>query len=164
MPKLLQCRYTVPAYGFIPIDERWWEIQSPMTTELVTDCGTYHYHAHTGFRLDGRSGGPLVDYVAPNFKNLEHLACLWLPHDLGYYGLVPKGIADDLLYQALLGLDFSRLRASLIYAGVHFGGNGAYSDLGDPLPPKYAHNLGRFSFELQPRPTLGASCKTVSFL
>ena len=158
MPKLLECRWNNPEKGFLPKDERWWELRSRMVTELVTDCGVYHYEGYAGLCTDFRSGGPLVDFVMPQAKNMAHIAALFLPHDLNYYGLVPRDEADSLLYQAMGLCRVAAWRKALVYQGVRIGGANAYSHLGDPLPPKYAANLGRFSFELRSTPALEHPC------
>lgn len=69
-----------------PVGARWYRIPHSWTLEILTDCGAIRIHVKPGFLFDGRSGGPLADFVAPNLGTQEE-AKAWLAHDLNGHDL-----------------------------------------------------------------------------
>ena len=118
---------------------RWYRIPHAWMVTIWTDCGVIRIRVAAGFLFDGRSGGPLLDYVAPNLGTTAEVWA-WAVHDLlghGVYGDVQ--FANDALHWMLLHSAFyTPERAALIVGAVS-----AYTGWwGEPeIGEKSYHNL-----------------------
>lgn len=84
----------------------------------LDDEGVFIVHIREGFLYDGRSGGPLVDYLAPNQGNQKESA-MWLVHDaLGYPETMSGEFDNDLLYAAMDCNKYGWLTRNAIDAAV----------------------------------------------
>lgn len=126
-------RYLVASgpVSIIPIDDRWYEI--PNSVEIFIELegeGMVIIRLERGFRFDGRSGGPLADFIVPNLGNQRLLAC-WLVHDVMGYGVL-FGFEDtnEILRQMLILAGESRWKARLVGSAVGL----SRSWYGEPLP------------------------------
>jgi hypothetical protein len=101
------------------IRPRWHELLQDTRSLLRTDSGCLYIRADAGFKHDGRSGGRLVDIIAPNLGNQSE-RWSFLTHDILYYDFdISFETTNDLLYQQLvLDADYSKLRAWTIKTGV----------------------------------------------
>lgn len=70
----------------IPRGDRWYEIPFDFIVHVYTDCGHYTISVAKGFMFDGRSGGPLCDFIVPNLGTQPILKC-WLIHDIMAYDI-----------------------------------------------------------------------------
>jgi len=75
-----------------PIDDRWYEIPHKFQIKLDLGSVVKYVDVDAGFLFDGRSGGPMVDYFAPNLGTQEEIKS-WLPHDIGAYDSI--GLSFD---------------------------------------------------------------------
>ena len=64
-----------------PISDRWYEIQGAFSIDITTDCGVKRINIDDGFLFDGRSGGPMIDFIAPNLGAQAELKA-WTLHDI----------------------------------------------------------------------------------
>ena len=71
-------------YAYKPIFDRVVQLENPLTIKLLTSMGNFTFRLEKGFTWDGRSGGPLIDYLAPNQGKLSE-SLMWLCHDAGGY-------------------------------------------------------------------------------
>ena len=70
-----------------PIADRWYRIDGAFTVDIyLKDEGVVHIRVDDGFMFDGRSGGPCVDFIAPNLGTQDELK-IWLLHDLMGYDI-----------------------------------------------------------------------------
>ena len=102
-----------------PISDRWYEIQGAFTIDITTDCGVKRINVDDGFVLDGRSGGPLVDFIAPNLGTQAELKA-WTLHDICGHDLTGFTFEEtnEILYMMLRQCGYGWFRAKVIYAGV----------------------------------------------
>lgn len=102
-----------------PIRDRWYSVAEDTRCLLRTDSGCIYVYVHKGFQYDGRSGGKLVDLIAPNLGNQAEMWS-FLMHDVNFYGFgLSFETTNDLLKQQLiLDAKYSRIRASVIKWGV----------------------------------------------
>lgn len=86
-----------------PIRDRWYRLVSPVNIFIhVAGLGWVVYRFKAGFLFDGRSGGPLADFIVPNLGTQEELAC-WLIHDANGYDLLLSFYrTNEMLRQMLL--------------------------------------------------------------
>lgn len=113
------------------LKRRWYCIDHEWTVTIYTNVGVIVIHVAPGFLFDGRSGGPLLDCVAPNLGTTEEVWA-WAVHDLlghGIYGGFE--FTNDCLYWILFNLaKYRSNRAELIYDAVSL-----YDDwYGEPEP------------------------------
>ena len=115
----------------IPRGDRWYGCPNRVCTHLyLTDGTRIVMESKPGFMFDGRSGGPLVDFITPNLGDQRHLACWWM-HDIHAYALyLSFRETNDVLYQTLRLAGDSWFQASLIESGVSISD----SWFGEPLP------------------------------
>ena len=107
-----------------PIDDRWYEI--PHKFQIRIDLGSIvkYIDVDAGFLFDGRSGGPIVDFFAPNLGTQDEIKC-WLMHDIGSYdstGLT-FGENNTLLYYNLRKADYGWFMANTIEGFVSVSDN-----------------------------------------
>lgn len=112
---------------------RWYCIPHAWNVTIWTDCGVIRIHVAAGFLFDGRSGGPLLDCVAPNLGTTAEVWA-WAVHDLlghGIYGDVQ--FANDSLHWVLRNeASYSKKRAALIVGTVSsYTGWWGVPELGD---------------------------------
>jgi hypothetical protein len=97
---------------------------------LRDDTGfRYTWHLLPGFRTDMGSVPAVFQWFVPGYSKDNYLINLaYYTHDAAYAsGLVPKGIADDMLRGILRDAGVSRLRASTVcwcvntFAASHYG-------------------------------------------
>lgn len=102
-----------------PISDRWYEIQGAFTIDITMDCGVKRINVDNGFVFDGRSGGPMVDFIAPNLGTQEELKA-WLLHDICAHDLVGFTFVEtnEILYQLLRKCGYGWTRAHMIWAAV----------------------------------------------
>lgn len=102
-----------------PISDRWYEIQGAFSIDITTDCGVKRINVDDGFVLDGRSGGPLVDFIAPNLGTQAELKA-WTLHDICGHDLTGFTFEEtnEILYMMLRQCGYGWFRAKVIYAGV----------------------------------------------
>lgn len=113
-----------------PVSDRWYRIPGAWSVDYITDCGRIHIQVDDGFMLDGRSGGPMVDFIAPNLGTQDELKC-WLVHDLNAYDIcLSYEETNWLLYEMLRKIGYGWFRARAIYTAV----NMSESWFGQPLP------------------------------
>ena len=114
-----------------PVSDRWYRIPGAFTIDLTTDCGRIRINIDDGFMFDGRSGGPAVDFIAPNLGTQSELKA-WLLHDINGYGkCLSFEETNELLYSMLRGqCNYSWFRAKVIYTAVSFSD----SWYGEPKP------------------------------
>ena len=123
--------------AFIPIGGGKWKLSEDTVIRIHTNEGVLCFYAQEGFITDFRSGGRLVDYIAPRVGNLK-IALSWFTHDLMYrLKCVSKGLSDEILRQSLIIGGLSPWRAKLVKSGLWFGGRGAYDDIGDESKVKF---------------------------
>ena len=128
--KILEIAVSCPLRP-VRLKYRWYRIPHAWAVTIRTDCGVVRVHVNAGFLFDGRSGGPILDCVAPNLGTIEEVLS-WAVHDLlghGIYGTV--GFANDALRWILRNLaHYSEARA-----GAVFGAVSAYTGWwGEPEP------------------------------
>ena len=114
-----------------PIADRWYEVQGAFSIDYTTDCGKIRVNVDHGFRMDGRSGGPMVEAlgIAPNLGTQEELKC-WLAHDINAYDICfSYDETNDILYMMLREIGYGWFRSKLIYTAV----NCSDSWFGEPL-------------------------------
>ena len=102
-----------------PISDRWYEIQGAFTVDITTDCGVKRINVDYCFVLDGRSGGPLVDFIAPNLGTQAELKA-WTLHDICGHDLTGFTFEEtnEILYMMLRQCGYGWFRAKVIYTGV----------------------------------------------
>lgn len=114
-----------------PIADRWYRIDGAFTIDInLKDEGVVHIIVDDGFMFDGRSGGPCVDFIAPNLGTQEELK-IWLLHDImGYDIYFSFKETNKILYDSLRGIGYSWIKANSIWAAVSISD----SWFGMPLP------------------------------
>jgi hypothetical protein len=115
-----------------PVGNREYLIPHPFRVELLTDgLGVIVYDVAGGFVFDGRSGGPMVDFIAPNLGTQEE-AKAWLLHDInGHDVCLSFEEANQLLYDMLRkDCRYGYFRAKAIYCAV----SASSSWFGEPKP------------------------------
>lgn len=102
-----------------PIADRWYEIQGAFTVEITTDCGVKHINVDDGFVFDSRSGGPMVDFIAPNLGTQAEVKA-WCLHDICGHDLTGFTFEEtnEILYTMLRQCGYGWFRAKLIYTAV----------------------------------------------
>lgn len=101
------------------IRDRLYNIVDKVTVEIYTDEGVIRCTALPGFETDGRSGGPLVDCIFPNWGTQMERAVV-LVHDILYYDFdISWETANELLRDTIKFIGKSCIRANLVYAGVN---------------------------------------------
>lgn len=101
-----------------PVEDRWYSLENPVL--VMVSWGNYSlaYEFHPGFLFDGRSGGPLADFVAPNLGTQPEVVC-WLLHDAnGYADVLTFEETNDLLQAMLVQSGHSRFKAWLVKTAV----------------------------------------------
>ena len=102
-----------------PLADRWYEIQGAFSIVITTDCGVKRINVDEGFLFDGRSGGPVIDFIAPNLGTQEELKA-WCLHDI--CGHDSTGFTfeetNDMLYTLLRRCGYGWFRAKAIYTAV----------------------------------------------
>lgn len=94
---------------------RWYRIKRDNTIWVVTNRGTIRYFVKEGFYFDGRSGGPLIDWILPNLGSENEILC-WLIHDINAYATyLSFEDTNEMLRQMLRLSGKGRLRASLAH-------------------------------------------------
>ena len=93
--------------------------------DVVTDEGTLHYTIKPGFVTNGRSGPEFIDAIVPHFGNCKTLDC-WIVHDMNYYELISKDLADEILKHMLIIADLGELKSDLVWAAVQMFGKSSY--------------------------------------
>lgn len=103
-----------------PISDRWYSIPGHFSIDCyLLGSGVKHIVVDDGFLFDGRSGGPLVDFIAPNLGTQDELLA-WLTHDLLSYDLgFTFEETNAILYWMLRNYcGYGYLRARSIHAAV----------------------------------------------
>ena len=114
-----------------PLEDRWYELKHDVIVNIfLREEGKLVYTAKAGFRFDGRSGGPLADFVVPNLGTQKEVAC-WLCHDIGAYDLyLSFSEINDLLAQMLVQSGVSLFKSWLVKKAVSLSD----SWFGQPAP------------------------------
>jgi len=113
-----------------PLDDRWYELVSPVTITVERDGWKLSYEFLSGFEFDGRSGGPLADFCVPNLGTQDEVAC-WLIHDANGYGAALSFRETNALLRRMLRLiGYGPVRAWLVWAAVSI----SRSWFGFPMP------------------------------
>ena len=104
-----------------PIEARWFQIPHPFEFKVYLEGqGVVTYNISEGFLFDGRSGGPLIDFVAPNLGNQEELKS-WIAHDVMFYdkgSFSFKEANEILIYQLKKYCGYGWFKRWLIARGV----------------------------------------------
>ena len=100
------------------VHDRLYRINNTVSVSICTDEGVYRVVAYPGFLTDGRSGGPLVDPIFPNWgTQLERAVVLF--HDILYYDFdITWETANLLLRESIKFIGKSSIRANMVYWGV----------------------------------------------
>lgn len=114
-----------------PIADRWYRIDGAFTVDIyLKDEGVVHICVDDGFMFDGRSGGPCVDFIAPNLGTQDELK-IWLLHDLmGYDIYFTFKETNKILYDNLRKIGYGWIKANSIWSAVSISD----SWFGIPLP------------------------------
>lgn len=114
-----------------PIADRWYRIDGAFTVDIyLKDEGVVHIRVDDGFMFDGRSGGPCVDFIAPNLGTQDELK-IWLLHDLMAYDIYFSfKETNKILYDNLRNINYSWIKANAIWSAVSISD----SWFGIPLP------------------------------
>lgn len=115
-----------------PIADRWYEVQGAFTVDLcLVNEGVVHINIDDGFLFDGRSGGPIVDYFAPNLGTQQELKTFLL-HDLLSYDIYFSfSENNEIFYNNLRNwCNYSWSKAKIMWAFVSISD----SYFGIPLP------------------------------
>ena len=114
-----------------PIADRWYNIMQDVTINVFLQGeGKLVYDIKKGFLFDGRSGGPLCDFIAPNLGTQKQVAC-WLIHDLnGYDQYLCFADTNELLRQMLINCGTSSWTSWLVKRAVSLSD----SWFGEPKP------------------------------
>lgn len=114
-----------------PIADRWYRIDGAFTVDIyLKDEGVVHIRVDDGFMFDGRSGGPCVDFIAPNLGTQDELK-IWLLHDLmGYDIYFSFKETNKILYDNLRHINYGWIKANAIWSAVSISD----SWFGRPLP------------------------------
>jgi hypothetical protein len=115
-----------------PQGDRWYKIPHAFYYDMITEYGRIRISVYKDFMFDGRSGGNIVDFVAPNLGTQEEVKA-WLTHDIGYYSSIGLSFeqTNELLYQMLRDCGYGWFRARSIYTAVSMFGEGSF---GEPKP------------------------------
>ena len=102
-----------------PIADRWYEVQGDFSINVTTDCGVKRINVDDGFLFDGRSGGPMVDFIAPNLGTQDELKA-WCFHDICGHDIIGLTFEEtnDALYMLLRECGYGWVRAKIIYTAV----------------------------------------------
>ena len=102
-----------------PISDRWYEIQGAFSIDITTDCGVKRINVDDGFLFDGRSGGPMVDFIAPNLGTQAELKA-WCLHDINAHDLTGFTFEEtnEMLYMLLRQCGYGWFRAKVIHTAV----------------------------------------------
>lgn len=102
-----------------PISDRWYRIDGAFTIDIyLKDEGIVHISIDDGFMFDGRSGGPCVDFIAPNLGTQAELKA-WLFHDIcGYDIYFSFKETNKILYDTLRKIGYSWFKANAIWSAV----------------------------------------------
>lgn len=114
-----------------PIADRWYRIDGAFTVDIyLKNEGVVHIRVDDGFMFDGRSGGPCVDFIAPNLGTQDELK-IWLLHDLmGYDIYFSFKETNKILYDNLRNINYGWIKANAIWSAVSISD----SWFGRPLP------------------------------
>lgn len=113
-----------------PLCDRWYSLAAPVEITVTWRGEVIRYRFLAGFEFDGRSGGHLADFVAPNLGTQELIAC-WLVHDAnGYGGAMSFRETNALLRDMLAAAGVGLVRRWLIWAAVSV----SRSWFGFPMP------------------------------
>lgn len=114
-----------------PISDRWYRIDGAFTIDVyLKDEGLVHISIDDGFMFDGRSGGPCVDFIAPNLGTQAELKA-WLFHDIcGYDIYFSFKETNKILYDTLRKIGYGWFKANAIWSAVSI----TDSWFGMPLP------------------------------
>lgn len=119
---------------------RWYRVPHPFTIRIDLGCVVKYVDVDAGFLFDGRSGGPGIDFFAPNLGSQAEIKS-WLLHDLGSYDLIGVTFEEnnELLYFSLVRYaDYWKIKASTIkffvgikdsYFGVPLEGDREYPNV-----------------------------------
>jgi hypothetical protein len=128
-----------------PVRGRVVELVTPVVLRYVTaDGGVHEFSFLPGFRWDGRSGPPEVDYLAPN-QGSQKEAAKWLGHDgSGYPDTCSTLIGNELLRQGLiLDCGYSEHVASLIHNTVEITAESWKADEWSQVDKEWLCNKGK---------------------
>lgn len=114
-----------------PISDRWYRIDGAFTIDVyLKDEGIVRISIDDGFMFDGRSGGPAVDFIAPNLGTQAELKA-WLFHDIcGYDIYFSFKETNKILYDTLRKIGYGWVKANAIWSAVSI----TDSWFGIPLP------------------------------
>lgn len=114
-----------------PIADRWYRIEGAFSINVyLRDEGIVRICIDDGFEFDGRSGGPCVDFIAPNLGTQDELKA-WCFHDIcGYDIYFSFKETNNILYNSLRKIGYGWYKANVILAAVSFSD----SWFGKPLP------------------------------
>ena len=116
---------------------------------VITNQGDLNVFLKKGFEFDGRSGTPIVDFVAPNLGTRNERFS-WLTHDVNGYDLdLSFSDTNWLLYAMLVQLcGYSKFKASLIRYAVSL----SKSWFGRPKPKDWCYkNVNKVSARWFPK-------------
>lgn len=102
-----------------PISDRWYAIQGAFSIDITIDCGVKRINVDDGFLFDGRSGGSMVDFIAPNLGTQAELKA-WCLHDICGHDLTGFTFEEtnEILYILLRQCGYGWFRAKVIHAAV----------------------------------------------
>ena len=104
-----------------PLADRWYSVQGHFDIDCyLRDSGVKHISVDDGFLFDGRSGGPIVDFIAPNLGTQDELLA-WLLHDLNGHSVTGFSFEETnaILYWMLRKYcGYGYLRAQAIHTAV----------------------------------------------
>lgn len=102
----------------IPVGDRWYKIPYEINIDVTDVYGRKRITISEGFHFDGRSGGNLVDFIAPNLGSQDELKA-WFLHDCMAYdiGWTFKE-TNEILYNNLRKCGYGWFRAKMIYSAV----------------------------------------------
>lgn len=102
-----------------PVADRWYRVNGAFTVDITTDCGVKRINVDDGFLFDGRSGGPMVDFIAPNLGTQAELKA-WCLHDICGHDLTGFSFEEtnEMLYMLLRQCGYGWFRAKTIYTAV----------------------------------------------
>jgi len=114
-----------------PLADRWYRIDGGFSINVhLKDEGVVRICVDDGFEFDGRSGGNLVDFIAPNLGTQDELKA-WIQHDLMAYDIYfTFKETNAILYNTLRKIGYGWWKAKLIWGAV----SATDSWFGKPLP------------------------------
>ena len=115
---------------------------------LYTNEGVFLFRLLKDFCWNGRSGGPFVDFIAPN-QGTQMESAMWAFHDCsGYPNTISPDISGELLRQFAIKMNgYNSKTALLIKKSVNAVSSKWKAYEWEEVDKEYVNNFGRYKFE-----------------